>query len=79
MYSLSQLFDSALAARNHIQCSFTVRLLDEDDIILSSVSSRGNHTALFIFESLLLAQIYVEPITLIYYIYICVKYLKHFL
>ncbi|KAK1589433.1 hypothetical protein Q3G72_034011 [Acer saccharum] len=30
----------ALEARSHIQCSFTVRILDEDDILLASISPR---------------------------------------
>ncbi|KAL5763666.1 hypothetical protein ACOSQ2_016260 [Xanthoceras sorbifolium] len=30
----------ALEARNHIQCAFTVRILDEDDILLGSISPK---------------------------------------
>jgi hypothetical protein len=33
--------DAALEARNHIQCPMTVRVLDEDDTLLSSISPKG--------------------------------------
>ncbi|XP_037493276.1 coiled-coil domain-containing protein R3HCC1L isoform X2 [Jatropha curcas] len=33
----------ALEAQNHVQCPFTVRILDEDDILLGSIPARGLH------------------------------------
>lgn len=37
----SQSSNAALEAKNRIQCPFTVRILDEDDTLMSSISHRG--------------------------------------
>lgn len=46
--NLVNFIDAALEARNHIQCSMTVRVLNEDDTLLSSISPKGNMQSIFL-------------------------------
>lgn len=34
--------NTALEACNHVQCSFTIRVLDDHDSLLGSISGKGN-------------------------------------
>lgn len=48
-WPINNLNAAALEVRNRIKCPFTVRILDEDDFLLSSISTKGKFYRLLLF------------------------------